>query len=204
MLKIGVLVSGGGSNLQSIIDQVHGKTGEIALVLSNKADAFGLERAKKSGIPTAVVEESQCDGVEDFNQKMIEALKEKGVELVVLAGFMRIITKNFVETYPNKIINIHPALIPSFCGEGYFGMHVHRGVYNYGVKVTGATVHFVNEEADAGPIIAQRVVDIENQDTPEIIQQKVLKIEHELLPSVVEAFCRGKIHVDGRRVVVEN
>ena len=203
MLKIGVLVSGGGTDLQSIIDGVHGKTGEIALVVSNNPEAYGLERAKKAGIDTAVVVESECKDVVDFNARMVEVLKDAGVELVVLAGFMRIITSNFVEAFPNAIINIHPALIPAFCGEGFYGMHVHNAVYEYGVKVTGATVHFVNEEADGGPIIAQRVVEVLDDDTPESIQKRVLAEEHKLLPWVVEQFCLGKVHVDGRHVRID-
>ncbi len=191
MLKIGVLISGGGTNLQSLIDKIHGQTGEIAVVVSNKADAYGLTRAQKAGIPTQVVLEKDCGDVEAFNGKILEELQAKGVELVVLAGFMRIITPAFVAAYPNKIVNIHPALIPAFCGPGYYGMHVHNAVYEYGAKVSGATVHFVNEEADAGPI-------------PETIQKKVLKIEHELLPWVVEKCCLGKVHVSGRHVVVED
>lgn len=204
MLKIGVLISGGGTNLQSLIDKIHGQTGEIAVVVSNKADAYGLTRAQKAGIPTQVVLEKDCGDVEAFNGKILEELQAKGVELVVLAGFMRIITPAFVAAYPNKIVNIHPALIPAFCGPGYYGMHVHNAVYEYGAKVSGATVHFVNEEADAGPIIAQRTVDIAGDDLPETIQKKVLKIEHELLPWVVEKCCLGKVHVSGRHVVVED
>ncbi|MGL4283342.1 phosphoribosylglycinamide formyltransferase [Eubacterium aggregans] len=203
MLKIGVLVSGGGTDLQSVIDGGHGKTGEIALVLSNNPEAYGLTRARSAGIPTAVVVEADCDGVVDFNGKMVEALQVAGVELVVLAGFMRIITPNFVAAYPQAIINIHPALIPAFCGEGFYGMHVHNAVYDYGVKVTGATVHFVNEEADGGPIIAQRVVEILDDDTPESIQKRVLAVEHELLPWVVEQFCLGRVSVDGRHVRID-
>lgn len=200
MKKIGVLVSGGGTNLQAIIDKVHGKSGEIAVVIANKATAYGLVRAQNSGIPTQVVLEEDFEGCEAFNAKLIEILKDYGVELVVLAGYMKIITPNFVAAYPNKIVNIHPALIPSFCGEGYYGMHVHEAVYAYGAKVSGATVHFVNEEADAGPVIAQRTVALADEDTPEIIQKKVLKIEHELLPWVVEQCCLGRVSVEGRRV----
>ena len=202
MKKIGVLVSGGGTNLQAVIDKVHQKSGEIAVVIANKADAYGLVRAENSGIATEVVLEETFPSCEAFNEKLIEILKAYEVELVVLAGYMKIITPNFVAAYPNKIINIHPALIPSFCGEGYYGMHVHEAVYAYGTKVSGATVHFVNEEADAGPIIAQRTVALEDEDKPEMIQKKVLKIEHVLLPWVVEQYCLGNITVEGRRVFV--
>lgn len=203
MKKIGVLVSGGGTNLQSVIDKVHHKTGEIVIVIANNADAYGLVRAKNSGIATAAVLEKDYEDYDAFNAKIIETLKANEVELVVLAGYMKIITSAFVEAFPNRIVNIHPALIPSFCGEGYFGMNVHQAVYDYGVKVTGATVHFVNEKADAGPIIAQKTVEIDDKDTPEAIQQKVLKIEHKLLPWVVEQYCLDRIAVEGRKTIIK-
>lgn len=202
MTKIGVLVSGGGTNLQAVIDRVHHKSGEIAVVIANNADAYGLTRAQNSGIPTAVVLEKDFEDYDAFNAEIIRILKDKGVELVVLAGYMKIITPAFVEAYPNKIVNIHPALIPSFCGEGYYGLHVHEAVIDYGVKVTGATVHFVNEEADAGPIIAQKTVEVADDDTPESIQKKVLEIEHTLLPWVVELYCLGHITVEGRKTKI--
>ena len=204
MMKIGVLISGGGTNLQSIIDEVHGKSGEIAVVLSNKADACGLTRAKNADIPTEVIVESDCADVDDFNAKMIDVLNDYGVELVVLAGFMRILTPAFIAAYPNRIVNIHPALIPSFCGEGFYGMHVHRAIFEYGAKVSGPTVHFVNEEADGGPIIAQKAVPIDDCDSPEAIAAKVLKEEHKLLPWVVEQICLGRVHADGRRVTIDD
>ena len=137
MMKIGVLISGGGTNLQSIIDTVHGKSGEIAVVISNKADAYGLTRAKNADIPAEVIVENDCADVDDFNAKMIDVLKDYDVELVVLAGFMRILTPAFIAAYPNRIVNIHPALIPSFCGEGFYGMRVHRAIFEYGVKISG-------------------------------------------------------------------
>lgn len=202
MTKIGVLVSGGGTNLQAVIDRVHHKSGEIAVVIGNNAEAYGLTRAQNSGIPTAVVLEKDFEDYDAFNAEIIRTLKDKGVELVVLAGYMKIITPAFVEAYPNKIVNIHPALIPSFCGEGYYGLHVHEAVIDYGVKVTGATVHFVNEEADAGPIIAQKTVEVGDDDTPESIQKKVLEIEHTLLPWVVEQYCLGHITVEGRKTKI--
>lgn len=203
MLKIGVLVSGGGTNLQAIIDKVHGKTGEIAVVIANNADAYGLTRAEKCSIPTAVVLEKDYTDVDAFNQAIIDRLNAYDVDLVVLAGYMKIITPDFVQAFPNRIVNIHPALIPSFCGEGYYGMHVHNAVIDYGVKVTGATVHFVNEQADGGPIIAQRTVEVAVDDTPESIQKKVLKIEHVLLPWVVEQICLGRVSVEGRKVIIK-
>lgn len=203
MMKIGVLISGGGTNLQSIIDDVHGKSGEIAVVISNKADAYGLTRAKNSDIPAEVIVESDCSDVDDFNAKMIDVLRDYDVELVVLAGFMRILTPAFIAAYPNRIVNIHPALIPSFCGEGFYGMRVHRAIFEYGAKVSGPTVHFVNEEADGGPIIAQKAVPIDDCDSPEAIAAKVLEEEHKLLPWVVEQICLGRVHADGRRVIID-
>lgn len=203
LMKIGVLASGGGTDLQSVIDGVHGKTGEITVVISNKSDAFALKRAEKAGIPAVFIDEKSCDGAEDFNAKIVETLKKYGCELVVLAGYLKIVTKNFVDAYPNRIVNIHPALIPSFCGPGFYGMHVHEAIYDYGCKVSGCTVHFVNEEADAGPIIAQKAVQLEDSDKPEDIQKKVLAEEHQLLPWVVTQICLGRVHVNGRRVTID-
>lgn len=200
MLKIGVLISGGGSNLQAVIDQVHNKTGEIVVVISNKAEAYGLTRAAQAGIATEIVQDAKNRSASDFNQRMVDILMQKKVDLVVMAGYMKIVPPSFIEAFPNKIINIHPSLIPSFCGEGFYGMRVHQAVYDYGVKVTGATVHFVNEEADGGPIIAQETVALDDDDTPESIQKKVLAIEHRLLPEVVSDYCQGRISVSGRRV----
>lgn len=202
-MKIGVLASGGGTDLQSVIDGVHGRSGEIAVVISNKADAYALTRAERAGIPATAIIERDCGGVAAFNAKIVETLKSYGCELVVLAGYLRIITADFVAAFPNRIVNIHPALIPSFCGPGYYGMRVHEAVYRYGCKVSGCTVHFVNEEADAGPIIAQRAVALADDDTPETIQQRVLALEHALLPAVVAAICEGRVHVAGRRVHVD-
>ncbi|MBI4857595.1 MAG: phosphoribosylglycinamide formyltransferase [Acetobacterium woodii] len=198
--KIGVLVSGGGTNFQSLIDTVHQKDGEIAVVISNNRHAFGLERGETAGIPAVAINPKGYPTNEAFDQKVIEILQGYDVELVVLAGYMKIITPEFVKAYPNAIINIHPALIPSFCGAGFYGMHVHQAVIDYGVKVTGATVHFVNEVADGGPVIFQETVAVEDDDTPESIQQKVLKIEHELLPKAVKAFCHDQLTVAGRLV----
>lgn len=200
--KIGVLVSGGGTNLQSLIDTIHQKDGEIAVVISNNRHAFGLKRGETAGIPAVAINPKGYPTNEAFDQKIIEILRGYDVDLVVLAGYMKIITPEFVKAYPNAIINIHPALIPSFCGAGFYGMHVHQAVIDYGVKVTGATVHFVNEVADGGPVIIQETVAVEDDDTPESIQQKVLKIEHELLPKAVKAFCLDQLTVEGR--VVKN
>jgi phosphoribosylglycinamide formyltransferase-1 len=198
--KIAVLVSGGGTNLQSLIDAIHQKSGEIVVVISNNRNAFGLKRAEAAGIPAVALNPKGYPSAEAFDAKIIEVLQGYGVELVVLAGYMKIITPKFVNAFPNAIMNIHPALIPSFCGEGFYGLHVHEAVIRYGVKVTGATVHFVNEIADGGPIIAQQTVKVDDDDTPESIQKKVLKLEHVLLPEAVRAFCLDELMVEGRIV----
>lgn len=198
--KIGVLVSGSGSNFQALIDTVHGVYGEIEVVISNKWDAFGLARGEMAGIDSVFLDPKKHPKNEDYNEKIIEILRSHGVELVVLAGYMKIITPNFIKAYPDAIVNIHPSLIPSFCGEGFYGMRVHQAVIDYGVKVTGATVHFVNEVADGGPIIAQETVMVADDDTPESIQLKVLTIEHKLLPSAVKAICLDELEIHGRHV----
>lgn len=201
MKKIAVLVSGGGTNLQAIIDRMEagGINGEISLVLSSRKDAYALERAQKHGIRTVVVEKKDFDSIEEFNRAMLGQLG--GIDLVVLAGFMSILTKEFVSAFPNRIINVHPSLIPAFCGKGYYGLHVHEKVLEYGVKLTGATVHFVNEETDGGPIIAQKAVAVQEGDTPETLQKRVMQdAEHKILPDVVAAFCDDKIKVCGRWV----
>ena len=192
--KIAVLVSGGGTNLQALID-AQGKTlvsGEIALVVANNANAYALERAKKAGIPTAVVLKKQCGSQETFEEKLKEVLEEYGIEVIILAGFMTILTEKFTSCYPKRILNVHPSLIPSFCGEGFYGLRVHQAALDYGVKVTGATVHFVNEIPDGGEIIAQKAVYIEPGDTPEILQRRVMEqAEWILLPQAAEMVCAG-------------
>ena len=192
--KIAVLVSGGGTNLQALID-AQGKTlvsGEIALVVANNANAYALERAKKANIPTAVVLKKQCGSQETFEEKLKEVLEEYGIEVIILAGFMTILTEKFTSCYPKRILNVHPSLIPSFCGEGFYGLRVHEEALKYGVKVTGATVHFVNEIPDGGEIIAQKAVYIEPGDTPEILQRRVMeKAEWILLPQAAETVCAG-------------
>ena len=192
--KIAVLVSGGGTNLQALID-AQGKTlvsGEIALVVANNANAYALERAKKANIPTAVVLKKQCGSQETFEEKLKEVLEEYGIEVIILAGFMTILTEKFTSCYPKRILNVHPSLIPSFCGEGFYGLRVHQAALDYGVKVTGATVHFVNEIPDGGEIIAQKAVCIEPGDTPEILQRRVMEqAEWILLPQAAEMVCAG-------------
>ncbi len=188
--KIAVLVSGGGTNLQALIDAEKSgviKSGEISLVLSNKADAYALTRAKNAGIATAVVEKKLCADKAEFEAKIIECLENNGIELVILAGFMCILSENFISHFEKRIINVHPSLIPSFCREGFYGLHVHEAALEYGVKVTGATVHFVNEIPDGGEIIMQKAVDILDGDTPEILQKRVMEqAEWIMLPKAAE------------------
>ena len=192
MKRIAVLVSGGGTNLQALID-AQGKvlqSGKIALVISNNAGAFALERAKKAGIDTAVILKKECGSQEAFEEKLMEVLDRNSIDIIILAGFMTILTERFTSHYPKRILNVHPSLIPSFCGEGFYGLRVHEEALRYGVKVTGATVHFVNEIPDGGEIIAQKAVSIEPGDTPEILQRRVMEqAEWLLLPQAAETVC---------------
>ena len=190
--KIAVLVSGGGTNLQALID-AQGTvltSGEITLVVSNSRGAYALERAKKAGIATETVLKKELGGQEAFEEKLMEILDTNGIEVIILAGFMTILTERFTSHYPKRILNVHPSLIPSFCGEGFYGLKVHEEALRYGVKVTGATVHFVNEIPDGGEIIAQKAVYIEDGDTPEILQRRVMEqAEWILLPQAAETVC---------------
>ena len=194
-VKIAVLVSGGGTNLQALIDAERSgiiRSGEIALVVSSKPDAYALTRAANAGIKTAVAERKKLGTQEAFEEKILEALDENGIEVIILAGFMSILSESFVKKYPKRIINVHPALIPSFCGEGFYGLRVHEAALAYGVKLTGATVHFVNEIADGGEIIAQKAVKIRKNDTPETLQRRVMEeAEWKLLPRAAETVCKG-------------
>ena len=189
-VKIAVLVSGGGTNLQALIDsEKRGelKSGKISLVISNKEGAYALERAKNAGIPKATVLKKALGSQEAFDQKIKELLTENGIELIILAGFMSILSAEFTSAYPERILNVHPSLIPSFCGKGFYGLHVHEAALAYGVKVTGATVHFVNEIPDGGRIILQKAVAIQEGDTPEILQKRVMEeAEWHLLPAAAE------------------
>ena len=196
MLNIGVLISGGGSNLQAIIDDCESKkiNGNIKVVISNREDAFGLERAKKHNIRSVF---------EKDEDEVIKILKEENIDLVVLAGYLKIISPKFVSEFENKIMNIHPALIPSFCGDGFYGEKVHQAVIDYVAKVSGATVHFVNEKADAGPIIMQDTVKVMDDDDAKTLAKRVLEVEHTILPRCVKLFCEGKISVEGRRVRIK-
>ena len=192
MKRIAVLVSGGGTNLQALIDAqgsvLH--SGQIALVVSNNAGAYALERAKHAGIATEVVLKKQCGSQLAFEEKLKEVLSAHRIDVLVLAGFMTILTENFTAAYPNRILNVHPSLIPSFCGEGFYGLRVHEAALAAGVKVTGATVHFVNEVCDGGRIIAQKAVCVEDGDTPETLQRRVMEqAEWILLPQATEKVC---------------
>ena len=188
--KIAVLVSGGGTNLQALIDAEKSgiiNSGEIVLVISNKADAYALKRAKKNGIETLVINNKSYSTRTEFEAKLIEAIDSRNIDIIVLAGFMCILTEDFTSHYPKRIINVHPSLIPSFCGDGFYGLRVHRAALDYGVKVTGATVHFVNEIPDGGEIIMQKAVEIKDGDTPEILQKRVMEqAEWIILPASVE------------------
>ena len=191
--KIAVLVSGGGTNLQALIDaEAKGviKSGEIALVISNNPDAYALERAQRAGIETAVVLKKELGSAEAFEQRIKDLLSEHGIDLIILAGFMSILSENFTKAYPRRIINVHPSLIPSFCGKGFYGLHVHEAALAYGVKVTGATVHLVNEVPDGGEIIMQKAVAIRENDTPETLQKRVMRLaEWKILPASAEKVC---------------
>ncbi len=189
--RIAVLVSGGGTNLQALIDAQNAgviKSGKIELVISNNADAYALTRAQNAGIDTAVVSKKDLGGDQRiFEETLIEVLMSKGIELIILAGFMCILSASFTSRYPKRIINVHPSLIPSFCGKGFYGLHVHEAALEYGVKVTGATVHFVNEIPDGGEIILQKAVEIKEGDTPEVLQKRVMEeAEWKILPQAAE------------------
>ena len=204
MVRIAVLVSGGGTNLQALIDaQSRGelKNGRIAAVLSSRPDAYALERAARAGIPGYVVARKDFASNREMTIALVDKLRELNIGLVVLAGFLHILTGEMVAAFPNAILNVHPALIPSFCGAGYYGLHVHEAALAYGVKLTGATVHFVNEEPDGGPIVLQKAVALLEGDTPEVRQRRVMEqAEWHILPQAVSLFCEGRLRVEGRIV----
>ena len=201
MINIAVLVSGGGTNLQALIDAQQAwkiENGRIALVVSSNPDAYALERAAKADIPTAVLRRRDFDGADSYANALDTLLRDKNIGLVVLAGFMTVLPDSFCRQYENRIINVHPSLIPSFCGEGYYGLRVHQAALAKGVKVTGATVHFVSEVVDGGAIIAQKAVEVEEGDTPEVLQRRVMEqAEWILLPQAVSDFCAGRLSVHG-------
>ena len=201
--RIAVLVSGGGTNLQALIDaQGRGElvNGEIAAVLSSSPDAYSQERAKRAGIPGYVLPRGDARAA---TAALVERLRELDIDLVVMAGFMTIVTEELFQAYPNAVLNIHPSLIPSFCGVGCYGLHVHEKALAYGVKVSGATVHFVTEECDAGPIVLQKAVEVLPDDTPETLQRRIMEqCEWKLLPRAVSLFCQGRLKVEGRKVTI--
>ena len=192
--NIAVLISGGGTNLQAIIDNTKNNyiNGNIKIVISNREDAYGLTRAKNAGIKAVVIKD---------DEKLINTLSENKIDLIVLAGYLKILPEKITKIFENKIINIHPSLIPAFCGRGYYGLKVHEAVIKKGVKYTGATTHFVNEGADEGPIIMQKITEV-GDETPEELQKKVLEIEHEILPLSVKYFCEDKLKVLNGKVVI--
>ena len=209
MLKTAVLVSGGGTNLQAIIDSIaDGRitNTEISVVISNNKNAYALERAKQAGIEVICISPKDYETREAFNEAFLEKLDSYGVDLVVLAGFLVVIPEKMIAKYRNRIINIHPSLIPSFCGTGYYGLKVHEGALSRGVKITGATVHFVDEGTDTGPIIAQKAVEIQNGDTPEILQRRVMEeAEWILLPQAIDDIANGRVKVtEGKAVVTRD
>ena len=208
MLKIAVLVSGGGTNLQAIMDAIDAgkiKNTKISVVISNNAGAYALTRAEKKGIENLCISPKSYESREEFNKAFLEKLNSYQVDLVVLAGFLVVIPPEMIATYRNRIINIHQSLIPSFCGTGYYGLKVHEGVLKRGVKVTGATVHFVDEGTDTGPIILQKAVEVRQQDTPKELQQRVMEeAEWKILPQAIELIAAGKVQViDGKAVISE-
>ena len=204
MKKIAVLVSGGGTNLQALIDaQGRGEiiNGEISIVISSAPEVYALERAKNAGIPSCVLDRKKYPSSQAMTVALVDKLKSLSIDVVVMAGFMTIVTHELFEVYNNAVINIHPALIPSFCGKGAYGLHVHEQALAYGVKVSGATVHFVNEECDGGPIILQKAVDVLPDDTPETLQRRIMEqCEWKLLPRAVSLFCQDRLRVEGRTV----
>ncbi len=206
MLNIAVLVSGGGTNLQALIDAEKAgkiKNGRISLVVASRPGVYALERAANAGIEGVVLARKEFSDVDAYSEALEDLLKEKKTDLIVLAGFMTITNEKFTKAFENKIINVHPALIPSFCGKGFYGLHVHEAALARGVKLSGATVHFVNEVCDGGPIILQKAVPVENGDTPETLQRRIMEqAEWQLLPEAVSLFCEGRLEVNGAVVTI--
>lgn len=202
-MKIGVLISGGGTNLQAIIDGINDGTiaGEIELVISNKEDAYGLIRGKEAGIQSIFINAKGHD-ITSYSKLLLEEFGKRNIDLVVLAGFLKILSKEFTDKYKNRIINIHPSLIPSFSGKGFYGDKVHEAVLEYGVKFTGATVHFVDEDADTGPIILQDIVELRADDSVDSLKKRVLEVEHRLLVEALKLYCENRLIIDKRQVRV--
>lgn len=207
MLKVGVLVSGGGTNLQAILDAIDNgeiTNAQVSLVISNNAGAYALERAKNHKIEAICISPKSYENREEFHKALLEKFQESGVDLVVLAGFLVAVPAMIVEAFPNRIINIHPSLIPSFCGTGYYGLRVHEGALARGVRVTGATVHFVDAGTDTGPIILQKAVEIDPEDTPETLQRRVMEnAEWKILPKAIDLIANGRVTVKDGKVVIE-
>ena len=205
--KIAVLVSGGGTNLQALIDaEARGELGcgKISLVLASKPGVFALERASKAGIPSLVLARADYPDIAEYSRALTDALCEREIDLVVLAGFLTIIDEQVYEKFENRILNVHPALIPSFCGKGYYGLRVHEAALEKGVKVSGATVHIVTPECDGGPIVLQKAVEVKQDDTPEILQRRIMEeAEWKILPAAVKLFCDGRITVKNNKVYIQ-
>lgn len=203
-LKLGVLVSGGGSNLQAIIDT--SESGylpvEVMVVISSKEGVYALERAKIHNIPSTVVIPKDFKSQKEYEDALIKILASYDVDLVILAGFIKVLSPHFVKAFQRRIMNIHPSLIPSFCGDGFYGEKVHKAVLDYGVKITGVTVHFVDEGTDTGPIILQRAIYVKESDTPETLAARVLQEEHKIYPEAIKLYAEGKLEIDGRRVKI--
>jgi phosphoribosylglycinamide formyltransferase-1 len=198
------LVSGGGSNLQSIIDNCESGylPADVVIVISSKEGAYALERAKKHNIPSTVIIPKNYKNREEYEDEMIKIINSYNVDLVILAGYIKVLSPKLVRAFQGRIMNIHPALIPSFCGEGYYGKKVHKAVLDYGAKITGVTVHFVDEGADTGPIILQRAVNVKEDDTPETLAARVLEQEHKIYPDAIKLFAEGRLEINGRRVKI--
>lgn len=205
--KIAVLVSGGGTNLQALIDAEHrGELGDgkITLVIASKPGVYALERAKNNNIDSIVLARRDFESIADYSKALADTMTESGIDLVVLAGFLTIIDEQVYNAFPNRILNVHPALIPSFCGKGYYGLHVHEEALKKGVKVSGATVHIVTPECDAGPIVLQRAVEVRQDDTPEVLQRRIMEeAEWKILPEAVRLFCDGRITVENDKVYIK-
>ena len=205
--KIAVLVSGGGTNLQALIDaEKRGElgNGKISLVIASKPGVYALERAKNNSIKSIVLSRKEYDSIADYSKALADTMEAEGIDLVVLAGFLTIIDEQVYEKFPNKILNVHPALIPSFCGKGFYGLRVHEAALEKGVKLSGATVHIVTPECDAGPIVLQKAVEVKEDDTPETLQRRIMEeAEWKILPKAVRLFCEGKITVENNKVLIK-
>ncbi len=205
-MNIAVFASGRGSNLMAILNAIkEGKLkAKISVVISNNSNAGALEIARANGIDALHISRKQFSTDEEYVQKILNELKSRNIELIVLAGYMKKIPNEIIKEYPNRILNIHPALLPSFGGKGMYGLNVHKAVIESGVKITGVTVHIVDEEYDHGPIVMQRAVEVKDDDTPETLAERVLKVEHEIYPQVIKLFVEGKVKVSGRKVIIQN